>query len=116
MLKKYVKKYSGKIKGKVMEINVVEYNELLKEEFPKYNFEIVKSGSYKNGQGEVYTIGIQPTEFEDEEFPSFSMIVGYFEFTEEQQKENFKRVAELTINARMKHLEELQKEADKKAS
>lgn len=99
-----------------MELNVAEYTDLLKNEFPEYNFDIIKSGLYKNGQGEVYTVGIQPTEFEDEEFPSFSMIVGYFEFSEEIQKENFKRVAELTINARNKHLEELQNEKNKKAS
>lgn len=99
-----------------MEFNVAEYSEMLRGEFPEYNFDIVKSGTYKNGNGSVYTVGVQPKEYEDEEFPSFSMVIGYFEFSEEQQKENFKRVAELTINARIKHLEDLQAGKIKKAS
>lgn len=97
--------------------NAAEYSDYLKQEFPDYNFEIFKSGSYRKGEGEIYTIGIHPIKFEDENFPSFDMIVGYFNFTEERQKENFKTVAELTINGRNKHLEELEREQEnKKAS
>jgi len=86
-----------------MEFNSAEYIDLLNEEFPQFSFNITKTEQYRKNEGDIYTVDI--IDNEGEEFPSFSMIVGYFDFTEEQQKENFKRVAELTINARTKELE-----------
>ena len=86
-----------------MEFNSAEYIDLLNEEFPKFSFNINKTEQYRKNEGDIYTVDI--IDSDGEEFPSFSMIVGYFDFTEEQQKENFKRVAELTINARTKELE-----------
>lgn len=97
-----------------MEFNSAEYIDLLNEEFPKYSFNITETGKYQIDKGDIYTVDIIDSEGEEEEFPSFSMIVGYFDFTDEQQKENFKRVAEITINARKKEIEKLEEE--KKAS
>lgn len=94
-----------------MEFNSAEYIDLLNEEYPDYSFNITKTDKYRKDKGDIYTVDI--IDDEDEEMPSFSMIVGYFDFTEEEQKENFKRVAELTINARTKQLETEEKERQK---
>ncbi len=100
--------------------NTVEYIDLLKNENPDYDFGISKTGVYRNGEGDIYQVDIEALKM-DEEFPSFRMIVGFFDydeeepevFTEDEQKENFKRVAELTINAKIKHLDDLEKERQK---
>jgi len=86
------------------ELNTVEYEELLGNENPDYNFNISKTDVYKNGEGNIYEIDIhRPNSIE--EYPSFSMIVGFFDFTKEEQEENFKAVTEITINAHNKQLE-----------
>lgn len=101
-------------------ISNAEYENLLKEENPDFNFHISKTGLYRNGEGTVYQVDVDALKI-SEEFPSFSMVVDFYDyqdkdkirFTEEEQKENFKQVAELTINAKIKEMENLVKEEKK---
>jgi len=69
-----------------------EYAKLLNDNFPEHIFNIELHDSFKKGAGDIYRIGINKKE-EEEEYTSFMMLVGFLDFTEDEMKENFKNVA-----------------------
>lgn len=85
-----------------MVINVEEYMEHLQKELPHLNFSgIEKIEDYKN-DSEIYEVSFsKEVDGKHKDF-SFRMIAGYLGFTDEQFKENFVKVANLTYKAKLK--------------
>lgn len=95
------------------EINIAEYTDMLKEHLNREDIVVFYQEPYKNNSS-IYTVNIG-------EEVSYSITVGYFEEDEEEDNENrlednFKKVADLTLNAYEKQLEEERKKEEEKAS
>ena len=95
-----------------MKLDIDSYKEMLTNEYPDYSFDIQFYEPYKN-ESEIYNVVINEGE---EPEHNFSMVVGYLNFSEEQQKENFKTVVLQKLEAlkNRKEKEKKQEEKEKK--
>jgi hypothetical protein len=94
-----------------MLIDTQEYIEHLSKEAPEFNFvSLEKVEDYKN-ESEIYEVNFtKEIEGKIKEY-SYRMLVGYLEFTKEEQMQNFVDVARLTYRGKNKEeVEEAEKE------
>lgn len=91
-----------------MLIDVTEYMKHLQNELPDFNFTgFSKIEDYKNNS-EVYEICFEKHRNEKLKEYNYRMVVGYLDFTPEEQKENFVHVAKLTYKGKNKEDDELE--------
>ena len=95
-----------------MLINTQEYIEHLQKELPHLTFSTIeKIDDYKN-DSEIYEVVFSKEVNGRRKDFSFRMIAGYLNFSEEQFKENFVKVANLTYKAKLKDDEEEEETED----
>lgn len=95
-----------------MIIDIDEFYGYLRSELPDCDFTgISKTEDYKEGS-EIYEVSFKCSTLDRNEVLSYRMVVGYpdCELTDEELKNNFVKVAKLTINGKKK---EKDKEEDK---
>lgn len=99
-----------------MLINTEEYIHHLVKELPDFNFtSLSKIEDYKNNS-EVYEVCFEKDKEGKKKEYSYRMLAGYFDFTEEEQKNNFVSVAKLTYKARNKEDAEEEKQEEETKS
>lgn len=82
-----------------MLIKPVEYEKYLKEQIPDYTFTVNFSEKYKEVE-EIYRINIEEVDID------FFMLIGRFDFSEEEMKNNFVKVAKNYISNYLEKKEE----------
>lgn len=89
-----------------MIIDIEDYEEHLKKEMPNIDLKgIEKIGDYKN-DSEIYEVSFSTDILGKDVDLSYRILAGYLNFTEEELKNNFVRVAQNTINNKEKEMEE----------